>query len=104
MNSKTIIAIAVILSLIILNGSWISSAYAKNNIQDIKEVVEIPVANINTATTEELQLISGIGPKLAARIIQYRNDNGTFKTIEDIMNVKGVGSSKFEKIKEHLKV
>ena len=104
MNSKKIIAIAVILSLIIIDESLISSAYARNNIQDMKEVVEIPVANINTATTEELQLISGIGPKLAARVIQYRNDNGKFKAIEDIMNVKGVGSSKFEKIKEHLKV
>ena len=98
------IAIAVILSLIIIKGSWISTAYARNNIQDIKEVVEIPIANINTATTEELQLISGIGPKLAARIIQYRNDNGKYEAIEDIMNVHGVGSSKFEKIKEHLKV
>ena len=104
MNSKLIIAIAVVLSLIIINGSWISTAYARNNILDIKEVVEIPIANINAATTEELQLISGIGPKLAARIIQYRDDNGKFKAIEDIMNVNGVGSSKFEKIKEHLKV
>ena len=104
MGMRKVFLVAVLISLLIMNGNWISSIYAKDNINNPEVVVENPVININTATVEQLQLIRGIGPKLAARIINYRNENGKFETINDIMNVRGVGSSKFEKIKENLKV
>ena len=60
--------------------------------------------DLNKATLEELETIRGIGPALAERIVTYRNENGKFKSAEDLMNVKGIGSSKFEKIKEQLMV
>jgi len=104
MGMRKVFLVAVLISLLIMNGNWISSIYAKDNINNLEEVVENPIIDINTATAEQLQLIRGIGPKLAARIINYRNENGKFETINDIMNVRGVGSSKFEKIKENLKV
>jgi competence protein ComEA len=62
------------------------------------------VVNINTASAEELQKIKGIGPAFAARIIQYRKENGQFQRIEDIVKVRGIGQSKFEKIKQCLAV
>lgn len=60
--------------------------------------------SINTATIEELQKIKGIGEVKAKSIIEYRNQNGRFKTIEEITNVNGIGSSTFEKIKNYIKV
>jgi len=62
------------------------------------------IVNINTATQTELEELPGIGPSLASRIVEHRNQNGKFKTIEDIKNVTGIGDSKFEKIKDLIKV
>ena len=58
--------------------------------------------NINTAKQTELETLSGIGPSTALKIINYRQENGDFKTIEDIKNVPGIGDSKFENIKESI--
>ena len=58
--------------------------------------------NINTAKQTELETLSGIGPSTALKIINYRQENGDFKTIEDIKNVPGIGESKFENIKESI--
>ena len=60
--------------------------------------------NINTATEAELDTLPGIGPATADKIIQYREETGKFKKIEDIKNVKGIGESKFENIKEQISV
>lgn len=56
--------------------------------------------NINTATKDELETLPGIGPKTAQKIIDYRKENGPFKSIEEIMNVKGIKQKKFNKIKD----
>ena len=60
--------------------------------------------NINTASMEELDKLSGIGPSLAKAIIDYRTKNGPFKKIEDINDVKGIGDALFEKIKDQITV
>ncbi len=54
--------------------------------------------NINTATQEELETLPGIGPVIAQRIIEYRQTNGNFQTIEDIQKVPGIGAKTFEKM------
>ncbi len=56
--------------------------------------------NINTATQGELDTLPGIGPSTAAKIIDYRKENGKFKSIEEIKEVSGIGDAKYEKIKE----
>ena len=58
--------------------------------------------NINTASREELQSLSGIGASIADKIINYRSENGKFKKIEDIKNVNGIGESKYKNIKDSI--
>ena len=60
--------------------------------------------NLNTATTEELDTLPGIGPALAQRIIEYREANGPFESIEGIINVSGIGEVTFEKLKDRITV
>lgn len=60
--------------------------------------------NLNTADKDKLQSISGIGPSTAEKIIDYRKNQGQFKTIEDLKNVSGIGDKTFDKIKNKIKV
>lgn len=58
--------------------------------------------NINTASLEELESLPRIGTTIANRIIEYRKTHGRFKSIEEIIKVKGIGKKTFEKIKEKI--
>jgi competence protein ComEA len=60
--------------------------------------------NINTASAAELDGLPGIGAKTAARIVEYRQKNGPFKKIEELMNVRGVGEKNFLKLKDRITV
>jgi competence protein ComEA len=62
------------------------------------------IVNINEATQEELDSLPGIGPGLAQRIIDYREANGPFLSVEQVTEVPGIGPSKFEEIKDHIAV
>lgn len=62
------------------------------------------IININTATKDELKKISGIGDSKAQKIIDYREKNGGFNSIEDIKNVDGIGEKTFESLKEEIEV
>ncbi len=67
-----------------------------------KEKEEALMININTASAEELQKLPGIGSSIAAKIVAYRKENGKFNTIEDIQNVSGIGTSKYNSIKNNI--
>ena len=56
--------------------------------------------NINTARADQLQMLPGIGATLAQRILDYRNDNGSFKTLEGLLDVDGLTAKRFGRIKE----
>ena len=60
--------------------------------------------NINTATQTELQSLTGVGESTAMKIINYRNQNGYFENVEELMNVSGIGKSKFNAIKNDITV
>jgi competence protein ComEA len=62
------------------------------------------VVNINTASAAELDALPGIGAKVAARIVEYRQKNGPFKKVEELMNVRGVGEKNFLKLKAQITV
>ena len=67
-----------------------------NNLKSAKKI------NINTATITELCTLSGVGESLANKIIKYREENGKFKTIEDLKNVNGIGDKKYESLKDYI--
>ena len=60
--------------------------------------------NLNTATAAQLDELPGIGPALAARIVEHRQKNGAFKSVEDLMAVRGIGEKNFTKIQGLLSV
>jgi competence protein ComEA len=58
--------------------------------------------NINTASVEQLTTLPGVGPKLAARILDYRQKSGAFKSVQELMNVRGIGEKNLKKIEQYL--
>lgn len=74
------------------------SAQSKGTTPKPAATAAAPV-NLNTATAEQLATIPGVGPRMAERIIEYRQKNGGFKKVEDLMNVSGVGEKSFLKMK-----
>lgn len=65
---------------------------------------DTPKVNINTADKEVLAELDGIGDTIAQRIIDYRNENGGFKSTDDLMNVNGIGKQKYELIKDSITI
>jgi competence protein ComEA len=59
----------------------------------------VTAVNLNTATADQLEALPGIGPATATRIVEYRQKNGPFKKIEDLMSIKGIGEKSFLKLK-----
>lgn len=100
-----------ILSLINASGGLLEngddSSLSYTQVLKDKDVIVIPEKkeqlkiSINSATQEELQTLSGIGPSIASRIIEYRKNN-TFQTLEQIKEVKGIGDGLFNKIKDDI--
>jgi len=83
----------------------VDNSNGSNNSTNEDIIGDTPVnslISINNATLEELMTLSGIGKTKAESIIKYRNENGGFKTLEELKNVKGIGDSTFEKIKANI--
>lgn len=75
-------------------------------VNTIKSITESKLGkvNINTAGEKELDTLDGVGPATAKAIMQYREQKGHFKSIEDIKKVKGIGDAKFNKMKDNITV
>lgn len=80
----------------------ISVTSGENVIVDGTESNNNSKVNINTATQTELETLTGIGPSIASKIIEYRMDNGKFNSIEEIKNVSGVGEAKYKNIEDEI--
>lgn len=81
------------------NSTTNSGSNLSNSSNDKKNV---NIVNINSATQTEFETLPGIGPSLALKIINYRNENGKFSSVEDIKNVSGIGESKFNALKDFI--
>lgn len=77
---------------------------SENSSEKTVEETQNTKISINTAPQEELENIPGIGASKAKAIIKYREENGGFKTIEEIINVSGIGESTFEKFKDYITI
>lgn len=64
----------------------------------------LAAVNINTATAEELKALPGIGPSKAEAIVAYRQQNGSFKSVDDLKNVKGIGAGILAKLRDEATV
>ena len=82
--------------------SYISIENGTNIIQETNFNSQNSKININKADIVELQNLPGVGESLAQKIINYRNENGKFNSIEDLKNVSGIGEKKFESLKEYI--
>ena len=85
------------------NRAPVKNVESVKNVKSVKEQVPASV-NINTASVKELDALPGIGTKTAALIVEYRQKNGPFKKIEELMNVRGVGEKSFLKLRPQLTV
>lgn len=98
-------ALLVILAIVAFaaTGAAAGQKAAAPKASEAKATSSSPV-NLNTATQAQLETLPGIGAKAAQRILEYRQKNGSFKKIEDLMNVKGIGEKAFLKLKPLLTV
>ncbi len=101
----------VLLVALVLLGSWPVSAQRAQRAQRAQPAAKPPVPasaaetiNLNSATAAQIASLPGIGQKTAELVVQYRQKNGPFKKIEEIMNVRGIGEKSFLRIKDRLTV
>ena len=102
--------LATCLCLCLILGFFAGTLRARSRSADVtvvargspEEIRRVPTerVNINTADEELLQTLPGIGPALAARIVAYREENGSFQYLYELTNVKGIGSSTFEALQD----
>jgi competence ComEA-like helix-hairpin-helix protein len=78
------------------------TAYAADPGSTMQSSSSAGVINVNTASQDQLKMLPLIDDKMAANIIDYRNSNGPFKSLDDIMNVSGMSKAKFDQIRPYL--
>ncbi len=95
----------IVLTLALLGGPPATAAQqGAGEAPPAKAAPATAIVNLNTATVTQLDALPGIGPKVAARIVEYRQKNGAFKKIEELMNVKGIGEKNFLRLKPYITV
>lgn len=105
-TSRRVLGALLVFGVLLANSPLFQSewVYAAPKSEVRVEAQGTAVVNINKASLEELQTVRGIGPSLAERIIQYRDEHGRFERPEDLVNIRGIGEAKFEKIKSQISI
>jgi competence protein ComEA len=101
---RSVLSIAVLSCLLGAQPSVAAAGQTKPTTRAAAKPPSTAVVNLNTASALDLEGLPGIGAKTAARIVEYRQKNGPFKKIEELMNVRGVGEKNFLKLKPQLTI
>ncbi|HAU32555.1 MAG: Competence protein ComEA helix-hairpin-helix repeat protein [Desulfotomaculum sp. 46_296] len=86
------------------NSALFSAPAGSSQSTEKSNITQGGLININTADQTEIESLPGIGPALAGRIIQYREENGPYRVPEDIKNVSGIGEKRYEEMKDKITV
>jgi competence protein ComEA len=98
---KFLAGLGILVWVLFLGSPAIFAEQSAKSKSDISSELSI---DLNTATKQELAKLPGIGDTIAGRVIAYREENGGFQKIEELMNVKGIGEKTFLKFKDNLYV
>jgi len=96
------LAALVAVGLTMATGEVTSRAYAWDSPKSAEKSSDR--VDINTATVDELIALPGIGETTAQRIVRFREENGPFQRVEDLLKVKGIGEKSFQKLRPSIKV
>ena len=98
------VALSAVCALVMAQPHASATAAAQSGSRSGGKAPFTGTVNINTASATDLQALPGIGAKTAALIVEYRQKNGPFKKVEELMNVRGIGEKNFLKLKNRLTV
>ena len=99
--TRSMLALMLALSLPI---AAVSSSRAHAAMQEARPAPPAQIVNVNSATVAQFEALPGIGPSMAQRIVTYRDKNGPFKKLEDLMNIQGIGEKSFLKLRPFLTI
>ena len=99
---RTALTLAIVAAAIAVSPIVVSAQDKPATSKAVAKPASTAPVNINTASAAEFEGLPGIGAAMAARIVEYRQKNGPFKKIEDLMNVRGLGEKNFLKLKPQL--
>ena len=101
---RTVLSFVAVAFLLVALPSHAEAAQSKASSRAASKPASTAIVNLNSASATDLEGLPGIGAKTAARIVEYRQKNGPFKKVEDLMNVRGVGEKNFLKLKPQITV
>jgi len=104
---RMLLSLVALVALVGVQPLPVNAAKASQRKGSARSAAKPPVAgtvNINTASATDLEGLPGIGAKTAQRIVEYRQKNGPFKKVEELMNVRGVGEKNFLKLKNQISI
>lgn len=99
---RTVLSLMLLASLMAVQTH--AAAQTKSGPRSTAKPAVTTTVNINTASAAEFDALPGVGAKTAALIVEYRQKNGPFKKIEELMNVRGIGEKSFLKLKDQLTI
>ena len=97
-NRSRALAAAAVLALLCVGPAWAQSTTRAGAAK--RELVG--TVNVNTATPDQLELLPGVGPERARAIVEWRGEHGAFKSVDDLLQVSGIGPKALDRMRAHV--